>query len=228
MNILASPIQEFQNCWPITDWKTNMRPSRTGMSYRFGNADVYCPWDVIRYCDELTDDRASEPKDYWTNTSSNDIVRHFLQALGSRLAKSEMEALIAGETVEKEIHEDLTYNRLYDSADNLWSVLFMTGYLTYRGKPQGKRYQLAIPNREIRNIFTEQIMELFREGVAKDGEQLNAFCNALKIGDAAEVERLLTEYLHRTISIRDTFVRKPTKENFYHGILLGILGYKDG
>ena len=196
--------------------------------YRFGNADVYCPWDVIRYCDELTDDRAAEPKDYWTNTSSNDIVRHFLQALGSRLAKSEMEALIAGETVEKEIHEDLTYNRLYDSADNLWSVLFMTGYLTYRGKPQGKRYQLAIPNREIRNIFTEQIMELFREGVAKDGEQLNAFCNALKIGDAAEVERLLTEYLHRTISIRDTFVRKPTKENFYHGILLGILGYKDG
>ncbi len=196
--------------------------------YRFGNADVYCPWDVIRYCDELTDDRAAEPKDYWTNTSSNDIVRHFLQAMGSRLAKSEMEALIAGETVEKEIHEDLTYNRLYDSADNLWSVLFMTGYLTYRGKPQGKRYQLAIPNREIRNIFTEQIMELFREGVAKDGEQLNAFCNALKIGDAAEVERLLTEYLHRTISIRDTFVRKPTKENFYHGILLGILGYKDG
>ncbi len=196
--------------------------------YRFGNADVYCPWDAIRYCDELTDDRAAEPKDYWTNTSSNDIVRHFLQAMGSRLAKSEMEALIAGETVEKEIHEDLTYNRLYDSADNLWSVLFMTGYLTYRGKPQGKRYQLAIPNREIRNIFTEQIMELFREGVAKDGEQLNAFCNALKIGDAAEVERLLTEYLHRTISIRDTFVRKPTKENFYHGILLGILGYKDG
>ena len=104
----------------------------------------------------------------------------------------------------------------------------MTGYLTYRGKPKGKIYHLTIPNMEIRNIFKEQIMRLFLRGVEKDGEQLNAFCDSLQKGNAADVERLFTEYLSRTISIRDTFVRKKYKENFYHGILLGILGYKKG
>lgn len=104
----------------------------------------------------------------------------------------------------------------------------MTGYLTWRGEPDGKRYRLVIPNREIRNIFTEQILTLFKEKASKDGKLLNAFCNALAAGMPEEVERLFTSYMEKTVSIRDTFVRKPTKENFYHGMLLGILGFKDG
>lgn len=135
--------------------------------------------------------------------------------------------LVAGENVTKEIHEELTYNRLYDSVDNIWSVLFMTGYLTQRGKPDGNRIQLSIPNREIRKIFTGQIMTMFRMQTGRDGKMLNAFCDALSTGRAEEVETLFNAYLSRTIGIRDTFVKKPTKENFYHGVLLGILGFKD-
>ena len=122
--------------------------------YHFGNVDVYCPWDVISYIDDLTDDKDIQPRDYWSNTSSNDVVRHFIEKVGRGLTRSELEMLVAGESVTKEIHEELTYNRLYDSVDNIWSVLFMTGYLTQRGKPDGNRIQLSIPNREIRKIFT--------------------------------------------------------------------------
>ena len=156
------------------------------------------------------------------------MIRHFIEKVDHGLTRSEIEALVSGEILTKEIHEDLTYNRLYDSVDHIWSVLFATGYLTQRGKAEGKRYRLAIPNREIRNIFTEQIMTMFKEAVAKDGESLDAFCAALQKGDAREAERLFTAYLGKTISIRDTSVRKASKENFYHGILLGILGFKSG
>ena len=196
--------------------------------YRFGNVDVYCPWDVISYCDELLDDPELLPRDYWSNTSGNEAVRHFIGQMGNGPTKSELEALTAGETVEKEIREDLTYSRLYESSDNLWSVLFATGYLTRRGTVERNRYALAIPNREIRNIFTDQILALFKEGAGRDGERLKAFCAALAEGKPREVERLLAGYLEKTVSIRDTFVKKPTKENFYHGLLLGILGYKEG
>ena len=194
--------------------------------YRFGSVEVYCPWDVINYCDDLLDNPEAEPKNYWSNTSSNDVVRHFIETLDARGTKREMEALIAGEPVTKEIHEELTYNNLYDSMENIWSVLFMTGYLTYRGNPRGSSYPLVIPNMEIRNIYRDQIMEMFVKNVAGDGTYFRSFCDALKSGDAPEVEKLFSGYLQRTVSIRDTFVRKPTKENFYHGILLGILGYK--
>ena len=196
--------------------------------YRFGNVDVYCPWDVISYCDELLDDPELLPRDYWSNTSGNEAVRHFIGQMGNGPTKSEIEALTAGETVEKEIREDLTYSRLYESSDNLWSVLFATGYLTRRGTVERNRYALAIPNREIRNIFTDQILALFKEGAGRDGERLKAFCAALAEGKPQEVERLFARYLEKTVSIRDTFVKKPTKENFYHGLLLGILGYKEG
>lgn len=194
--------------------------------YRFGSVEVYCPWDVINYCDDLLDNPEAEPKNYWSNTSSNDVVRHFIGTLDAGGTKREMEALIAGESVTKEIHEELTYNNLYDSMENIWSVLFMTGYLTYRGNPSGGSYPLVIPNMEIRNIYRDQIMEMFVKNVAGDGAYFRSFCDALKSGDAPEVEKLFSGYLRRTVSIRDTFVRKPTKENFYHGILLGILGYK--
>lgn len=195
--------------------------------YLFGDVEVYCPWDVISYCDEASDGKRREPKNYWTNTSGNDSVRHFIEKMGSGVMRSEMEALIAGEIVEKEIYEDLTYNRLYDTADYIWSVLFMTGYLTQRGEPDGDRYKLAVPNMEIRSIFTRQILSMFKADIAKDGALLKAFCDALQEGSAGEVETLFASYLKKTISIRDTFVRRPTKENFYHGILLGILGYKN-
>ena len=194
--------------------------------YRFGSVEVYCPWDVINYCDDLLDNPEAEPKNYWSNTSSNDVVRHFIGTLDAGGTKREMEALIAGEPVTKEIHEELTYNNLYDSMENIWSVLFMTGYLTYRGNPSGGSYPFVIPNMEIRNIYRDQIMEMFEKNVAGDGTYFRSFCDALKSGDAPEVEKLFSGYLQRTVSIRDTFVRKPTKENFYHGILLGILGYK--
>ena len=128
------------------------------------------------------------PQDYWSNTSSNDIVRHFIERIGDGLTKSEIEALVAGETVAKEIHEDLTYNRLYDTTDNIWSVLFTTGYLTQRGTLDGRTYQLAIPNMEIRNIFKNQIMTMFRKNVEQDGKTLDAFCQALQTGNAGELQ----------------------------------------
>ena len=140
-------------------------------------------------------------------------------------ARHEIERLIAGEAVVREIHEELTYKELYDSMENVWSVLFSTGYLTQQGRTKGDFFRLVIPNREIRNLFTGQIMKMFREHMRKDGEAVNRFCEPMKRGDADGVEKQFTEYLKKTISIRDTFVRRPTKENFYHGILLGILGF---
>ena len=194
--------------------------------YHFGDTDIYCPWDVICYCDKLRSDRAAAPGNYWSNTSSNDIVRHFIDMSDAGAAKHEIERLIAGEAVVREIHEELTYKELYDSMENVWSVLFSTGYLTQQGRTEGDFFRLVIPNREIRNLFTGQIMKMFREHMRKDGEAVNRFCEPMKRGDADGVEKQFTEYLKKTISIRDTFVRRPTKENFYHGILLGILGFK--
>lgn len=195
--------------------------------YRFGNVDVYCPWDVLNYCDALRENPQAQPQNYWINTSSNDAVRKFLLKSDNGTTRREIERLVAGEEIEREIHPELTYKDMYNNIDNIWSVLFTTGYLTQRGLPDGNRYKLAIPNIEIRNIFTTQIMELFRENVKNDGEMLNRFCDALEKGEAGKVEQYFEEYLRKTISIRDTFIRKPMKENFYHGILLGILGVKD-
>lgn len=195
--------------------------------YFFGNMEVYCPWDVINYCDALLADPDAQPQNYWSNTSSNDIVRNLIRRADKPSAMREIEQLIAGESVAKEIRQELTYRELYDSIDNLWSILFTTGYLTQAGKPDGDVFQLRIPNMEIRKIFTTQIYKWFQESAEKDGETLNAFCEALKNGDAPEVERQFHEYLKKTISIRDTSVRKSKKENFYHGILLGLCAYKD-
>ena len=198
--------------------------------YRFGNADVYCPWDVINYCDAHRRNPMLPPENYWTNTSGNDVLEHFIESAGAAkgLAKTDLERLVNGEIVEKDIREDLTYNELYASMDNLWSTLFMTGYLTYKGRVDTKRYRLAVPNREIRNIITEQVLALFKHNVEKDGQLLNDFCTALSDGHTDEVERLFSEYMKKTISVRDTFARKELKENFYHGLLLGILGFKAG
>ena len=195
--------------------------------YRFGDVDVYCPWDVINYCMERRENHNLQPRNYWLNTSGNDVIRHFVEN-GKKLAKAELERLVNGDSVQKAIQEELTYKELYSSMDNLWSALYMTGYLTEKGESNGNMHNLMIPNLEIRNIITEQILTMFRDKVAEDGKMLEQFCMALENGKPDEVERIFTEYMQKTISVRDTFVRKPTKENFYHGILLGILGYKEG
>lgn len=198
--------------------------------YRFGNTDVYCPWDVVNYCaDHLTTPNAT-PKNYWLNTSGNEVINRFIDSVDEpqKLAKTELERLVSGNVVRKRIDEAITYKELYSTIDNLWSTLFMTGYLTQRGCEDDGRYRLVIPNREIRNIVTDHILSLFQDEVKKDGQMANAFCQALMEGKEKEVERLLTAYMGKTISIRDTFVRKSIKENFYHGILLGILSFKTG
>ncbi len=237
MKVLSIAEVQFDEAFGFTDREVRGMLEYYGLSdhygeikewydgYQFGNVEVYCPWDVINFCDALLADQDAQPKNYWVNTSSNEAVRRFIQESDNVTVRREIERLVDGEAITKEIHQDLTYKDMYDSIDNLWSVLFTTGYLTMRGKPEGNRFQLAIPNMEIRSIFTSQIMDFFRESVPKNGEALNAFCEALKNGDAEGVERQLSEYLRRTISIRDTFVKKTMKENFYHGILLGILGF---
>ena len=195
--------------------------------YHFGNVDVYCPWDVLNYCDSLLDDKEAQPENYWINTSSNDAVKRFIQESANYTTKREIESLIAGEVITKEIHQELTYPEIYQTIDNIWSLLFTTGYLTRRGKAEGRQMKLAIPNLEIRDIFVTQIMEFFRENVREDGDTLNCFCDALQNKDAENVEKIFNDYLRKTISIRDTAVRTGMKENFYHGVLLGILSVKN-
>ena len=190
--------------------------------YRFGNVEVYCPWDVINYCDLLKADPNALPQDYWSNTSGNAMVRRFIDKADTR-THDEIERLIAGDEILKEIHQELTYNELDSSIENLWSVLFTTGYLTQRGQ-EGKKYRLAIPNNEIRELFISQIREWFRDVSRKDGETLNQFCEAFPEQNPEKIEEIFSDYLWNTISIRDTASSK--KENFYHGILLGLLGYK--
>nr|WP_294673824.1 AAA family ATPase [uncultured Blautia sp.] len=195
--------------------------------YRFGNTDIYCPWDVICYCRNIMSDPELSPQDYWINTSSNSIVKALIQKSDNRMIRREIEELLSGGEVIKEIRQELTYPEMYASVENIWSVLFTTGYLTQRGKSADRMFRLVIPNREIQDIFRIQILECFKENVKKDEGTLEKFCNALARGDADFVEAGFNSYLKKTISIRDTFVRNDLKENFYHGILLGILGMKD-
>lgn len=197
--------------------------------YRFGNVDVYCPWDVINFCSDHLADPGLEPKNYWANTSGNSVISHFIDSVGKpqKLTRMELEQLVNGGIVQKEINSELTYKELYSSIDNLWSTLFMTGYLTQRGEPSGNRYNLVIPNREIRNIITNHILKMFKENVKDDGKTVSDLCDALLNQNPEKVELIFTEYMKKTISIRDTFAQKPTKENFYHGFLLGILGFKE-
>lgn len=195
--------------------------------YRFGNADVYCPWDVINYVDLLHFNTDAPPKAFWLNTSGNDIVRTFLQ-MAKGGVKREIEELVGGGTVVKKIYEELTYRDLYNSVDHLWSVLFMTGYLTMRsGRNDEGVYGLAIPNLAIRKIFVEQVMEWIQKEARKDAPRLDVFCDAFPRGEANMIEEQFTAYLQKTISIRDTGVRKGKKENFYHGILLGLLSHRE-
>ena len=190
--------------------------------YRFGNTDIYCPWDVINHCRALKVEPDATPQPYWINTSGNYIVKRFIEKANQQ-TRREIEQLIEGKAIQKEIRVELTYNELDITIENLWSVLFATGYLTQQGKPQGRTYSLIIPNESIRQIFIEQIQEWFKETTRKDENRLKDFCKAFEEGNAEAIEEQFNNYLMKTISIRDTFTTK--KENFYHGVLLGLLSY---
>ena len=194
--------------------------------YHFGDMDIYCPWDVINYIDLLHVEPDASPYAFWVNTSGNEIIKKFLQK-ASAGTKRELEQLIAGKSVYKKINQELTYWDLYKNIDNLWSVLFTTGYLTQCKRIDGDIFELIIPNLEIRQIFIDQIMEWFQEEMGKDTPLIDAFCDAFIRGDAEAVEEQFNAYLLKTISIRDTNVRKGKKENFYHGILLGLLSHRE-
>ncbi len=218
-------VKELLEYYGVTEYYEAVKRWYDG--YQFGNVGVYCPWDVLNHCDRIRSSPDVQPENYWINTSSNDAVKWFIQKSANAATKREIENLVAGGVITKEIHQELTYPEIYETVDNIWSLLFTTGYLTQRGRAEGRQMKLAIPNREIRDIFETQIMEFFKENVKKDGEMLTRFCDALQKGDAENVEKLFAEYLRKTISIRDTAVRTEMKENYYHGILIGILGVKD-
>ena len=194
--------------------------------YLFGNIGIYCPWDVINYVAMLRTEPDMEPRSFWINTSGNDIIRNLL-GRATQTTKLELEKLVAGGSVDKTVNRELTYRDLYGSIDNLWSVLYTTGYLTVSEKPTGDMFRLRIPNREIRQIYVKQILEWFQEEAVRDTSRLDGFCAALAAGDAAAAEEYFNAYLARTISIRDTWAHKGKKENFYHGILLGLLSHRE-
>ena len=190
--------------------------------YHFGKADVYCPWDVINYVDLLVDNPDASPQAYWINTSSNDLVKEFVDR-SDATTQDEIERLIAGETITKRVQLELTYPEIRSNIDNLWSVLFTTGYLTYTGQMQDGRYQLKIPNREVREVFILQIQEWFKRGIESDKKSTMALCQALLDGDAENAENELIMIMSGMISVLDTKARDEQKENFYHGLLLGLL-----
>jgi hypothetical protein len=210
--------------------------------YKFGASYMYCPWDVINFCCDLNNAREADlnhdtdgknarefllkPKNYWINTSGNTLIRSFIDKANGA-TKQELEQLVAGEYVYKKVNETLTYDELYNSIDNLWSVLFTTGYLTADEVLPDGRLKLRIPNNEVREVYIEQIQEWFKKIVEKDHGLLKDICTAFFLGNAEKIETKLNECLWKSISIRDSAGRKSYRENFYHGILLGILQYEE-
>ena len=190
--------------------------------YHFGNADIYCPWDVISHVDRLCGEPTAAPQAYWINTSGNDLVKRFIEK-ADKTTRDEIEALIAGGLIEKTIRLELTYDEIDNSINNLWSVLFTTGYLTQAGRTEQGDYRLRIPNKEVREVYKLQIQEWFRDTVLQDTEPIRAFLQAFTDGNAKEIEARLTKILGNMISILDTKARDEEKEIFYHGVLLGLL-----
>ena len=190
--------------------------------YRFGSVNVYCPWNVINHVDRLVGEPGAKPQAYWINTSGNDLVKRFV-GKADKTTQSEIERLINGEAIEKVVRLELTYNEIDNSIDNLWSVLFTTGYLTQAGETEDGRYKLIIPNREVQEVFILQIQEWFKKTFIRDDKPMRAFCQAFQTGDAEEIQKHLNLVLSKMISIMDTRARDEQKENFYHGLLLGLL-----
>ncbi len=196
--------------------------------YCFGDTDVYCPWDVINYCDELLAAPNTPPKNYWANTSGNDLIRRLLKK-ANLTTKNEVEELLNGGQITKRMKQELTYREVNDSIENVWSVLYATGYLTGKHVEQEDAdiFRLWIPNGEIRKLFYELVEDWFREVTRSDMSRINRFCAAFPAGDTDTIQDMLNDYLWDSISVRDTAVRRNMKENFYHGMLLGLLRSQD-
>ena len=190
--------------------------------YHFGNVDVYCPWDVMNHVDRIKDDPGARPEAYWINTSGNDLVKRFVDK-ASKTTRNEIERLIAGEVIEKQIRLDLTYDEIDNSIENLWSVLFTTGYLTHAGISDEGAYRLVIPNKEVREVFKLQIQEWFKKSIFSNTEQLQNFWKAFEEGDTDGIEKYLNRVLSNSVSVFDTKSQNGEKESSYHNLLVGIL-----
>lgn len=201
--------------------------------YHFGKQEIYCPWDVINHCKKLLADKKHRPEAFWANSSSNYIIQDIL-SMASETAKGQIELLISGEAIEQRIIPELTYTDLDDEdltvrETYLWSVLYAAGYLTKADKEtDSDLYILVIPNKEVLQIYRDKIQSWYNVNVRRDIPKWQAFCGAVRTGDAPKIQELFNSYMSRTISIRDTFVKKEMKENFYHGMLLGILQCDSG
>ena len=193
--------------------------------YRFGEVDVYCPWDVINHVDRLLGQPDAEPQAYWINTSGNELVKRFISK-ANKTTRDEIERLVSGESIEKHVRLELTYDEIDNGIDNLWSVLFTTGYLTQAGMTAQGAYKLVIPNREIREVYKLQIQEWFKDAVLSNTEQLTACWSAFKAGDAEVIEKYLNNMLSNSISVFD--LKAAEKENVYHTFLVGLLAGNSG
>lgn len=213
-------VRELLRYYELEDAYETVRDWYDG--YRFGNVSIYCPWDVIKYVQIRLRDKGAEPENYWANTSGNNIVRRFIDK-ADLMTKGDIERLLSGGTICKPIKQELTYRELDSSVDNLWSVLFATGYLTQRGPSHGRQVQLAIPNREVEELFADLVEDWFKETSRADLSRIERFCTAFPNGDAVLIQEMLRDYLWDSISVRDTAVRMDRKENFYHGMVLGLL-----
>lgn len=215
-------VDEILEFYGLSSHKDVVRDWYDG--FRFGSADVYCPWDVINYCDELLADPSAPPKNYWANTSGNDLIRRLLKK-ADQTTKDEVEELLNGGQVTKRIKQELTYRDIDDSVENVWSVLYATGYLTGTHVEQADAdiFRLWMPNGEIRKLFYELVEDWFREVTRSDTARIDRFCGAFPKGDVATIQDMLSDYLWDSISVRDTAVRRNMKENFYHGMLFGLL-----
>lgn len=232
-------VAVFLNYYELDEFQDTVRDWYDG--YQFGNTSIYCPWDVIKYAQILLKDKSAEPENYWANTSGNDLVRRLLKK-ADQTTQDEVERLINGETITKTIRQELTYRDVEETIDNIWSVLYSTGYLTQRGRLPGRQMKLALPNREVRELFIDLVKDWFEEITLADSARINRFCAAFPSGDVSVIQEMLHDYLWESISVRDTAVRTNMKENlhfvkatskspkrqdsrvcFYHGLVLGLL-----
>ena len=219
---ISTDVDEILNFYGLSSYKGVLRDWYDG--YRFGNVDVYCPWDVINYCDELLADPIAPPKNYWANTSGNDLILRLLKK-ADQTTKEEVEELINGGKITQKIKQELTYRDVDDSVENVWSVLYATGYLTGKHVEQADAdiFSLWIPNGEIHKLFSDLVQDWFKEVTRSDSARINRFCAAFPAEDAETIQDMLHDYLWDSISVRDTAVRTNMKENFYHGMVLGLL-----
>lgn len=213
-------VSDLLDFYDLSSYKDIMKDWYDG--YLFGKINLYCPWDVINYCDTLLSDEDAEPENYWANTSGNDIVRRLLKK-ADQTTKNEVEQLLNNKYIVKSVRQELTYRDIDSSVDNIWSVLYSTGYLTQCGRLPGKQLKLIIPNREVHELFTDLVKEWFQEKTLSDSAKIHRFCRAFPAEEVDMIQNMLHDYLWDSISIRDTAVRMDRKENFYHGMILGLL-----